>query len=87
MNLNPTIMQGVLVALGAVVLLGPSALALVKKIRIPSLPKRAPARQTDVDAFVALALVRDYLGEWAGAEENGALETLAVAIVMRGEDE
>ena len=87
MSLDPTIMQGLLVALGAVVLLGPSALSLVKKVRLPSLPKRTPAKRTDVDAFVALALVRDYLGTWAGNEENNALEVLAVAIVMRGEDE
>ena len=87
MSLDPTIMQGLLVALGAVVLLGPSALALLKKVRLPSLPKRTPAQKSDVDAFVSLALVRDYLGEWAGDEENKALEVLAVAIVMKGEDE
>lgn len=82
MNLDPTVMQGLLVALGAVVLLGPPALGLLKKVRLPSFPKSSTS---DIDAFVALALVRDYLGDWADIDENGALETLAVAIVMKRE--
>lgn len=87
MNLDPTIMQGALVAIGAIVLFGPTVLSLVKKVRLPSLPKKAAPKRTDVDAFVALALIRDYLGDWSGDEEGKALEVLAVAIVMKGEDE
>lgn len=85
MSLDPTIMQGLLVALGAVVLFGPPAWNLLKKFRLPSLPGKPKC--TDVDAFVALAKVRDYLNDWAGEEEGKALEILAVAIVMKGEDE
>jgi hypothetical protein len=83
MNLDPAYLQAALVVAGIAVLFGPEVLKLLKGVRLPSFSQ--PSKKVgDVDAFVALALVRDYLGAFSGPEEQEALETLCTAVVLKG---
>ena len=83
MNFDPVYLQAGLVVAGVLVLFGPEAVRLLKNVRLPSMRKPEPVL-TDVDAFVALARVRDYLGVYSGPEELEALETLCTAVVLKG---
>lgn len=83
MNLDPKILQGLLVAAGVIVLLWPA----LKNIKLPSLSLGRGGKivRSESAAFEHLLAVREVL-EADGVpsdEEYDALETLALA-VMRG---
>lgn len=84
MNLDPVYLQAALVAAGLAVLFGPELVKLVSKVKLPAKKKKVIS---DVEAFLALALVRDYLGDYSGSEELDAIETLCTAVVLKGGEE